>query len=815
MTLHRIEQEHDGRGDFAEWHLEQLQVAERPTVALREVEQPSRVEAAFALELVGVSRGERRLVAGRQAGPRTLDRLLAGLEHGQQLTINYAVRPGADGSAVFAWTLAARARGRTTAEARDRACRCWRDVLVNLTAFAPDCRFAPAADPSACLSMAPLAHSVRVRPAGLRVGCHERLGIGFATASTRPNARDLLVAAVGHPSPGAISSLAQALVRQHQAVRVAVTYAPLVLAPCALDLFRAGAEWARRTDPRDIECHAGAPDDLADAPNRAARLASALESWLRNPRGYRVTCQISCVDPVPAALVSMVGAALFGHASPASIEPAADSSDRRPASRRRCLDLRDCVNGGSLAPALLPSTATLLECGFTAVPAPAARPLAPRGVVVGRTHGGLMAHDVRFSPTDRSRHMYVCGATGSGKSTLLYNMALQDMESGDGVCVIDPHGDLYRQMLASVPQRRVDDVVLIDPSDAECAVGINFIECAGPHRPMQMNFVTNELIRIFDRLYDLRETGGPMFEQYMRNAVLLVIDNECPDGTLLDIPALFEDEGFRRQLKGTCRNPLVERFWSRQAERAGGEASLANMAPYVTSKLNQFTTNAVLRPIVGQPRSTIDLRAAMDEGRIVLVNLSRGVLGELDTQLLGMLLIGQLFTAALSRAGSAGERRPFYVYVDEFQHFTTDTVAHVLSESRKFGLALTLANQTLSQLLVNRGRQNVLDAVLGNCGTMLTFRLGSIDAQRLEPYTKPELLARDLQDLPDFHAAARMLAGNRPTRPFVLATLPPQTPVSPADPALVVTTSREKYARPVAEVERDILRRRGVGDAQQ
>ena len=232
------------------------------------------------------------------------------------------------------------------------------------------------------------------------------------------------------------------------------------------------------------------------------------------------------------------------------------------------------------------------------------------------------------------------------------------------------------------------------------------------------------------------------------------------------------------------------------------------MAPYVTSKLNLFTANALLSPIIGQVRSTVDFREAMDSGKIVLVNLSKGILGELDVELLGLVLIGKIFSSAMSRVAlPVVERKPFYLYVDEFQNFTTDTVAFLLSEGRKFGLFLTLANQNLSQLTASNGKQNLLDAVLGNVGSMLAFRLGAKDAEKMQVYTKPELQAQDLQELPNYHVAARLLVENAPLRAFVFRT-EGASHKTETDPTEVISASRRRYARPKKQVEREITKRR-------
>jgi hypothetical protein len=308
-------------------------------------------------------------------------------------------------------------------------------------------------------------------------------------------------------------------------------------------------------------------------------------------------------------------------------------------------------------------------------------------------------------------------------------------------------------------------------------------------------------------LYDLRIAGGPVFEQYMRGALLLALDNEIPGATLMDIPLLFEDKDYRMWLLEHCRNSHVVKFWRNQAERTMGEYSLANMAPYITSKLNQFTTNALLRPIIGQSRSTIDFREVIDSRKVLLVNLSKGRVGELDSRLLGMLILGKIFKAAISRVEIDADRRiPFYLYIDEAGNFVTDTVAYLLSESRKFGLSLTLANQNLSQLESHYGRQSILDSVLTNAGNFLLFRTGISDAGRVEALVHPELKAEDLQELADYHASARLFLESRLCRPFVLRTLPYRSNMG-GHAKLIQRVSQAKYTKLIAEIDEQLASR--------
>jgi hypothetical protein len=538
-------------------------------------------------------------------------------------------------------------------------------------------------------------------------------------------------------------------------------------------------------------------------------LEQHLKRWLINPSGIELNCTVYSAERPSETLMAMLGNVLFPNQPVAlSIEPFGPGLPPSQMSEEECgaLELRRCLNATCDFPVLFPCADQLADAGAKrCYPRPLCD-LASTGLRLGIAGD----REVYLAQADRSRHTYIIGATGSGKSTLLYNMITQDIADGEGVCLIDPHGDLYRNVLDAVPAGRAKDVVLFDPCDFDHAVGLNFLECTGSHPQVQMNLIVNEMIKIFDRLYDLRQTGGPMFELYMRNALLLVMDNDAP-GTLMDVPRVFEDKDYRDYLKRICKNPLVVRFWSEQAERAGGESALANIAPYITSKLNQFTHNALLRPIIGQRKSTIDFRQVMDHRQILLVNLSKGLLGELDTQMLGMLLIGKLFFATMGRVDvSETQRTPFHWYVDEFQNFTTDTVAHLLSESRKFGIRLTLANQNMAQLNRGYGRDNLMEAVLGNVGNLLFFRMGAADAERLVTYTRPELGSQDLQYLPDFHAAARLLKHNAPLRPFVFQSLPKQKRMMTAQATRMVRDTilnncRKHYTRPVSEVEKEII----------
>ncbi len=406
------------------------------------------------------------------------------------------------------------------------------------------------------------------------------------------------------------------------------------------------------------------------------------------------------------------------------------------------------------------------------------------GLKVGekRTPQGLFP--VYQKESDRLRHTYILGQTGTGKSTLLATLAIQDMEEGRGLSVLDPHGDLIEDLLSAVPKSRLDDVTLFDLTDVKHPIGLNMLEYDRTS-PQQKTFLINEMMAIFGTLYDLQITGGPMFENYMFNAMLLLMQDENIEATLLHVSKVFIDRDFRNALLERCPDELVKDFW-KQAVAAGGETSLANMAPYVTSKLNQFVFNDVLRPIVSQPRSSIDFRSIMDEGKILLVNLARGYAGDMSSALVGMIIVARLMAAALSRYDTPRDRRrPHYLYVDEFQSFTSRTVPQLLAEVRKYGLGLILANQNLQQL-----REPTVHAVLGNVGTMLFFRPGPLDTERIQPYVEPTFSRPEILGLPNFSIVGRLLVDDVPRTPFLFNTAWRPRPSQPEWAEMVRKQSR-------------------------
>ncbi len=550
---------------------------------------------------------------------------------------------------------------------------------------------------------------------------------------------------------------------------------------------------------------AGGWTRLRQGDSEVGAISDALAVWAGSPSALALSVSLLTEQPPQQGLRRMVEHELYRFAGNQCgwRDGAVDGADQQC----RVLDLSHRVHENDLLTWTLPSADYWRRSGLPIAGDLAPEPLPAPGVVVGTCRVGLLARRVSIADADRSSHVYICGATGTGKSTLLRNMVLQDIDAGHGVCVIDPHGDLFEEVGASIPAHREGDVIVVDPQDREWAVGVNLLDRDLAAGAPPLHFLASELLKIFDQLYNMREVGGPMFELYMRNALLLAAANNLGRATIMDVQAIFEDPRFRAYLKEHCDDPLVVSFWNQMAERVGGEASLTNMGPYVSSKLNAMTCNAAVRCIIGQSRSTIDFQSAMDRQAIVLVNLTQGALGELDSRLLGMLITTRIFAAAMARAGRPrAQRRPFHLYIDEFQAFTTDTIASMLAGARKYGLFLTLANQNLSQLLAGHGRQNMLDSVLANCGSLVCFRLALSDAQRMESYTLPALKAGDLQQLPNYHAAVRLLSGGAPMPPCVVSTEPPAGAGCAGRWDAIRQASRTKYARPVSEVESEIRR---------
>jgi hypothetical protein len=395
-------------------------------------------------------------------------------------------------------------------------------------------------------------------------------------------------------------------------------------------------------------------------------------------------------------------------------------------------------------------------------------------------------------PDDRRRHVVVEGKTGMGKSTLLQNLIGSDIAAGRGVGLIDPHGDLCEAVLASVPARRTNDVILFDAGDATHPIAFNVLSCPDPAlRPL----LASGILSSFKKLY--REFWGPRMEHILRNALLAVLEETAP--SLLSVLKLLSDRRYRDHLVPRLKDPVVRAFWEQEFAKWPVKLQSEAAAP-VQNKLGHFVSSPLLRNILGQPRSTLDLRRAMDEGKVLLVNLSKGRIGDDASALLGSFLVTAIQLAAMSRAQLPEDaRRDFYLYVDEFQNFATESFATILSEARKYRVSLTIANQYLAQM-----DEVTRSAVFGNVGTLVAFQVGAEDAEILAAQLGGDLVPRDLLQLPRFQAYVRLLINGHPSRPFSMQTLSPRSVREPHRPEIIRRHSRHRYGRPAAEVEKEI-----------
>ena len=448
----------------------------------------------------------------------------------------------------------------------------------------------------------------------------------------------------------------------------------------------------------------------------------------------------------------------------------------------------------------LPTSATAIPNikWLKAKEAPPPLDLPVGGIQVGNSIFRGESKPVFMTDEDRRRHLYVVGQTGTGKSNLIVHMAMNDIKKGGGIAVIDPHGDLIDAILGLIPENRRKDVIIFDPGDVAKPVGLNMLEYNADN-PAEKTFIVNEVQGIFNKLF-AAETMGPMFEQYMRNALLLLMEDIHTPATLLEVPRVFTDVNFRKDKLARIRNPAVVDFWEKEAVKAGGDAALANITPYVTSKFNNFIANDYVRPIIGQARSSFNFRKVMDEGKILLVNLSKGRIGDINAGLLGMIIVGKLLMSALSRVDIAQEqRKDFNLYIDEFQNFTTDSIATILSEARKYRLNLVVAHQFISQLA-----EKIRDAVFGNVGSMIVFRVGADDADYLTKHFEPVFSKNDLINVDNFNAYAKLLINGHPARPFNIRTLPPLAGDEKVK-AAIKEFSRNSYGRSREDVENEVI----------
>ncbi len=454
----------------------------------------------------------------------------------------------------------------------------------------------------------------------------------------------------------------------------------------------------------------------------------------------------------------------------------------------------------------LPTTTTPNIKWLTSRKAPAPVNLPQEGIRIGRNVYRNIERVVRIAPVDRARHVYIIGTTGVGKSNLMQNMALQDIYNGEGVGVVDPHGDFVEYLLERIPKERFEDVVLFDPSLTQRPIGLNMLEAKTPE---QKDFITQEMIQIFYKLVTDPAMIGPMFEHYMRNAMFTLMADENEPGTLVEIPRMFTDTDFQKYKLKSVKDPIVRAFWEKEMAQTTGQTR-SDMLGYLISKVGRFIENEMMRNIIGQPKSGIDFMDIFQRRKILLVNLSKGKIGEVNSNLLGLILVSKLQMAAFYQANLPfEERKNFYLYIDEFQNYTTDSIATILSEARKYKLNLTMAHQYLGQLVKGQDT-SIRDAVLGNVGTVISFRIGVEDAPTIAQIMAPVFGEYDLVNLEKFNAYVKMLVYNTVQRAFSIVTDPP-IPGNPKQAQYLKELSMYKYGRPREEVEAEILERSKLG----
>jgi len=394
---------------------------------------------------------------------------------------------------------------------------------------------------------------------------------------------------------------------------------------------------------------------------------------------------------------------------------------------------------------------------------------------------------------DRRRHMYIIGKTGMGKSTLMENMIIEDIRAGRGVAVVDPHGELAEKIIQFIPDHRVEDVVYFNPADTEHPIAFNIVEQVDPHL---RHLVASGLIGVFKKLW--ADSWGPRLEYILRNAILAVLD--YPDSTLLAVTRMLADKQFRKRIIETIQDPVVKAFWVKEFAGYADKFASEAVAP-IQNKVGQFLSSSLVRNIIGQTHSSIDIREIMDQKKILIMNLSKGRIGEDNTQLLGAMMITKIQLAAMSRVDMPEqERNDFYLYVDEFQNFATDSFANILSEARKYRLNLIMGHQYIEQL-----SELVASAVFGNVGTLVTYRVGATDAETLVKEFTPVFTEEDLVNQPKFNFCLKLMIDGVASDPFTARSLPPLAPAElTGNESVVINLSRQKYSGEREQVEKDI-----------
>ena len=432
--------------------------------------------------------------------------------------------------------------------------------------------------------------------------------------------------------------------------------------------------------------------------------------------------------------------------------------------------------------------------------APAPQQIPTSGLYLGKSVYRGLSREVYISPEDRRRHLYIIGKTGTGKSELLKQLILQDIKEGKGVCFIDPH-DTIEKLMELIPPERAEDVIYFDPSNTDRPMGLNMLEADTEE---QKHYVVSSIVGLMYKLYDPHQTGiiGPRFEHAIRNAMLTVMSE--PGNTFVEVVRVLTDAHFVQELLPKVTDPIVRRYWTDQIAQTA-DFHKSEVLDYIVSKFGRFVTNRMMRNIIGQSKSAFNLRDIMDNRKILIVNLTKGKVGEENSNFLGLVLVPKILVAAMSRQDVPEEQRPdFYLYVDEFQNFATETFADILAEARKFRLNLIVANQFIGQI-----EEEVKNAVFGNVGTLVNFRVGVTDANYLQHEFTPVFNETDLINIERFQAYVKTIVQNEPVPPFSLDTTRELSEVErdPRIAEMIKQLSRLRYGRDVNVVDAEIIHR--------
>lgn len=412
----------------------------------------------------------------------------------------------------------------------------------------------------------------------------------------------------------------------------------------------------------------------------------------------------------------------------------------------------------------------------------------------GKTNFRGQEHVFGIKRDDRRRHMYVIGKTGMGKSSLLKNMIVSDIQSGNGLAVVDPHGDLAEEILSFIPPERINDVIYFNPADIDFPIAFNVMEHVDPK---YRHLVASGLIGVFKKIW--ADSWGPRLEYLLRNAILALL--EYPDSTLLGVTRMLVDDDYRRKVVSKVSDPVVKSFWTEEFTKYSKQFMVEAIAP-IQNKVGQFLSSSLVRNIVSQPHSSIDMRDIMDNQKIFIVNLAKGRIGEDYSALLGAMLITKIQLAAMGRVDTPEpERKDFYLYVDEFQNFATESFAGILSEARKYRLDLIVAHQYIGQL-----EEEVANAIFGNVGTIITFRVGATDAEYLEKEFDPIFLMTDLVNLAKYDMYLKLMIDGVSGDAFSATSLPPIEVTTKSDPEKIIKVSRERYTKKREVVEDKVAR---------